>query len=113
VKLKVERGASGIEATYVDQDQTIPVRDIYDCGGGFYFTLLIGRDGNSLRITDDTGWLIGEGILDGGLLKGKIEFYPYKREWNLIGDANETNSPVGASVTQDVIRDWAPQLIQR
>jgi hypothetical protein len=112
VKLKIERGVNDIAATYVDQDQAIPVRDIYDCGGGLYFTLLIGHEADGgLRITNDTGWLIGEGILDGGSLKGKIEFYPYKREWNLFDDANKTKAPERGSVTQDVIREWAPHLV--
>jgi hypothetical protein len=98
VKLKIERGASGIVATYVDQDRVIPVPDIYDCGGGFYFTLLIGRQADGgIQITNDTGWLIGEGILDNGSIKGKIEFYPYKRD---------------GSVAQDIFQDWAPKLIQ-
>jgi hypothetical protein len=108
VKLKVERTSSGISATYFDQDQAIPVRDTYDCGGGFYFTLFIGReaDGRSIRITKDTGWLVGEGIIGAGSLKGKIEFYPYQR-----GGGGLFEAPAG-SVTQDKIQDWAPKLIQ-
>jgi SAM-dependent methyltransferase len=109
VKLKVERAASGVAATYIDQDQAIPVPDIYDGGGGFYFTLLIGRDadGLGLRITKDTGWLVAEGIIDGGSLKGKFEFYPYYKR----GGGGLFEAPAG-SVTQDIIRDWTPKLIQ-
>ncbi len=97
VKLKIERHPNGMTATYTDRDQAIPVTDIYDCGGGFYFTLLIGRQADGgIQITNDTGWLIGEGILDNGSIKGKIEFYPYKRD---------------GSVAQDIFQDWAPRQI--
>ena len=30
-------------------------------------------DGSGIRITEDTGWLIGEGVLDGGALKEKAK----------------------------------------
>jgi len=76
VKLRIERGDGRLITAYQDGDRTIPVTDFYDFGGGFYFTLLIDReDEGCIRITEDTGWLIGEAVLDDGTLKGKIEFY--------------------------------------
>jgi hypothetical protein len=50
--------------------------------------------------------LVGEGIVEDGSLKGKIEFYPYQRRGEGLFEA-----PAG-SVTQDIIRDWTPKLIQ-
>lgn len=98
VKLRIERRDGHLAATYLDRDQAVPVTDFYDCGGGFYFTLLVGRQGDSLPITEDTGWLIGEGVLDQGALRGTIEFYPY-------GDAH-------GKTTDGVIQKWAPRLIK-
>jgi hypothetical protein len=104
VELKIERGDNGLVATYRDREKVVPVTDFYDCGGGFYFTLLIGREANgSLRITNDTGWLIGEAILDGGSLQGKIEFYPYEHA-SVV--ATNRNSP------HEMIRNWKPLLIR-
>ena len=102
VKLKLERHDNGLVATYLDQDQAIPVADVYDCGGGFYFTFLIGRDGGGLRITKDTGWLIGEGVVDEGSLKGTIEFYPYTGTGGLFESAGSK---------EPRIQNWAPRLI--
>jgi hypothetical protein len=96
VRLRIEQREGHYMATYLDGDRTIPVTDFYDFGGGFYFTLLIGREGNSLKVTDDTGWLLGEGVIDEGTLKGTIEFYPYS----------------GRKESQSPIQKWAPRLIQ-
>ncbi len=105
VKLRIERRDGQLIATYLDGDRTIPVTDFYDCGGGFYFTLLIGRqdDGASLRITEDTGWLIGEAVLDDGTLKGNIEFYPYSE---MSGGRAE------GKASRPVIQDWTPRLVK-
>ena len=103
VRLRIEQSGGNLIATYLDRDQALPVTDFYDFGGGFYFTLFIGREGNSIRITEDTGWLIGEGVLVHGALKGKIEFYPY-------GDM--PGGPGERKASQPVIRDWAPRLIK-
>ncbi len=103
VKLRIERRDSHLVATYQDRDQAVPVTDFYDCGGGFYFTLLIGRQGDGVRITEDTGWLIGEGVLDHGALRGTIEFYPY-------GDMHGV--PGGREASRPVIQNWAPRLIK-
>jgi SAM-dependent methyltransferase len=103
VKLRIERCDGHLIATYMDRDQTTPVTDFYDWGGGFYFTLLIGREGDSLKITEDTGWLIGEGVLDHGTLKGRIEFYPY---------GGTPDGPGERRAAQPVIQDWAPRLVK-
>jgi hypothetical protein len=104
VRLRIERRDGQLIATYLDQDRTLPVTDFYDCGGGFYFTLLIGRKGDSIRITEDTGWLIGEAVLDDGVLKGQIEFYPY---------GGTPDGPGERKAPQTVIQNWTPRLVKR
>ena len=103
MRLRIEKSDGQYVMTYLDRDQTIPVTDFYDCGGGFYFTLLIGRDRDGLKITEDTGWLIGEGVLDQGALKGSIEFYPYE---------DAPGVPEGKKASRAVIENWAPCLIK-
>ena len=113
VRLRIEQRDGQFIATYVDRDQAVPVTDFYDFGGGFYFTLLIGRKGHSIRITEDTGWLIGEGILDNGELKGTIEFYPWKQKIPVLEGGKitgETEVNRAMKVIRD--RDWAPHLIK-
>jgi hypothetical protein len=79
VTLRVERREGAYAVSYLDHSQSTPVSDFYDHGGGLYFTLLIGREGNGgLKITQDTGWLLGEAVLEEGRLKGTIEFHPYR-----------------------------------
>jgi len=104
-RLRIERREGRLSATYRDGDRTIPVTDFYDFGGGFYFTLLIGRtdDGSSLRITKDTGWLIGEAVAGAGALKGRIEFYPY-------GEIDDVTG--GRKASQPVIEAWAPRRVK-
>jgi hypothetical protein len=54
------------------------VNDFYEYGGGFYFTLLLGRMANGARETGPgNGWLVGEAVSEDGTLKGTIAFYPY------------------------------------
>lgn len=104
VRLRVERSDGRLIATYLDRDKTVPIADFYDCGGGFYFTLLIGREGeNGLIINENTGWLIGEGVVDHGELKGSIGFYPY---------TDMPNVPGGKKASPTVIRNWAPRSIK-
>jgi SAM-dependent methyltransferase len=106
VRLRVEQRDGYLVATYSDGDKQIPVSDFYDFGGGFYFTLLIGREGNGLVISDDTGWLIGEGVLEQGEIKGTIDFYPYPRTDLPLGpDGKRPSRP-------EVHQDWAPRLIK-
>jgi SAM-dependent methyltransferase len=92
VQLKIERRNGRLAATYADQNREknrwrddtrpVPVFDIYDFGGGFYFTLLLGLEGDrysrgSRRAGPQDGWVIGEAIMDEGTLKGTLTFYPY------------------------------------
>lgn len=92
VRLRLERQNGQLVATYADENrektvwrddtQPVPVFDIYDFGGGFYFTLLLGADrpsyrGGSRRQGPQDGWLIGEAIMEDGTLKGALTFYPY------------------------------------
>jgi len=104
VKLRIEQRDGQLIATYLDQDRILPVTDFYDCRGGFYFTLLIGRKEGGLRITEDTGWLIGESVLDDGALKGRTEFYPY---------AEMSSVPGERKAPQTVIPDWTPRLVKQ
>jgi SAM-dependent methyltransferase len=106
VRLRVEQRDGRYVATCSDGDNQIPVADFYAFGGGFYFTLMIGREGSRLAITDDTGWLIGEGILDQGQLKGTIDFYPYPRPDLPRGPDGKKPSPPA------VHQDWAPRFIK-
>ena len=104
VKLRIERRDGRLIATYLDGDKEMPVTDFYDYGGGFYFTLLIGRkDDSSITITEDTGWLIGEAVLDEDTLKGKIEFHPWLGR---SGDSAE------GKPSRAVIQDWMPRSVK-
>jgi SAM-dependent methyltransferase len=92
VQLKLERRNGRLAATYTDKNreknawrddtQSISVFDIYDFGGGFYFTLLLGMEsgtysGGSRRTGPQNGWVVGEAVMEEGTLKGTIAFYPY------------------------------------
>ena len=103
VRLRIEKRNGQFIATYLDGDREVRVTDFYDCGGGFYFTLLIGGEGDSVTITKDTGWLIGEGVLDDGSIKGTVEFHPY---------GEMSGVPDGRKASEPVIRDWAPRPIE-
>lgn len=104
VALRVDRRDGIHSAAYIDLDVSTPITDFYDHGGGFYFTLLIGRQANSsLVVTEDTGWLLGEGVLDDGTLTGAIEFHPY-------GDA--PGGREGRQPARPVMQDWAPERVE-
>jgi len=92
VQLKIERRNGWLAATYSDQNreknawrddtQPVPVFDIYDFGGGFYFTLLLGMESgtysrSSRRTGPQNGWVVGEAVMEKGTLKGTLGFYPY------------------------------------
>jgi SAM-dependent methyltransferase len=96
VQLQIEQSNQQWVVTYRDQglekdepyDWEKQVDDFYDFGGGFYFSSLIGQSyhgrsnyrrggGYTISRNDSTGWLIGEGVLDQGSIKGTISFYPY------------------------------------
>jgi SAM-dependent methyltransferase len=103
VRLKIERHDGKLTATYLDQDRTLPVTDFYDFGGGFSFTLLIGRTEHGIRITNDTGWLIGQAVFGRGSLTGMMEFYPHGDAPNRRGDRK---------TPQVIIGDWKPRLVK-
>lgn len=98
VRLRIERSDGNLIATYLDQDKALPVTDFYDWGGGFYFTLIGRSKSGGIKLSKNTGWLIGEGILDYGALKGTTEFYPYGE---MLGEPGKA-----------VIQNWAPRLIK-
>lgn len=98
VRLRIEQRDGHPVATYIDGDKEFPVPDFYDFGGGFYFTLLIGRREHGLRLSADTGWLIGEGALEDGGLKGRIEFHP-------------SGAPGDKKVS--IYQDWTPRLTEQ
>jgi len=92
VRLQIEQRDGKWVGTYTDPgwpsgfsyEMETSVTDFYDFGGGFYFTYLIGRSnhrpGGGYSLSGDpnnTGWLIGEAIVDGGDIKGTVSFYPY------------------------------------
>jgi hypothetical protein len=100
--MRIEKRGGHFTAMYLDGDRTIPVTDFYDYGGGFYFTLLIGLEGGRYKPKpDEAGWLLGEGIIDEGTLKGTIEFHSYKD--NELGGRKEP---------QPAIQNWTPRLVQ-
>jgi hypothetical protein len=108
VQLSIDKRKGELTATYRDRNKSIAVEDFYDFGGGFYFTLMINRQkahgtGYTLKITKDTGWLIGEGILQEGQLKGTIEFYPYETS----GESSDLEKE-----GQPKIDPWTPKLIK-
>lgn len=118
VQLKIERRDGRLAATYVDKNRTapdwaggnrpIPVMDLYDFGGGFYFTLLLGLQGTSLAggsrvMGPENGWLVGEAVAQDNTLRGTIAFYPYSSE--LRFPSLDRNTP------QPSRRDWQPKRV--
>jgi hypothetical protein len=112
-------GDGRLAATYVDLNRTvpvwaggnkpIPVTDLYDFGGGFYFTLLLGLEGTSLirggRIMGpENGWLIGEAVTQDNTLRGTIAFYPYSTTSQL--QPLDRKPP-----PQQGRRDWQPKRV--
>ena len=98
VRLRIEQRDGHPVATYIDGDKELPVPDFYDFGGGFYFTMLIGRKEHSLVLSADTGWLIGDGVLEDGAIKGRIEFHP-----SIVPDGKKAS----------VYQDWTPRLTEQ
>ena len=99
VRLDIARRDGRLVATYRDRSRSIPVTDFYDFGGGFYFTLRIDRRRDRSIADVDTGWLIGEAVLDEGALKGRIEFHPYQG-----ADPRGGNRPA--------FQEWTPRLVE-
>ena len=123
VQLKLERRDGRLAASYVDpsratpynpaEGRPIPVHDFYDCGGGFYFTLLLGLEGNSLRngsrrVGPEDGWLVGEAVAQDGTLTGTIGFYPYANPFLGPGHTGQAD---GGFAVQANRRDWRPKRV--
>ena len=123
VQLKIEQRDGRLAATYVDKsrktpydprgDQPIPIADLYDCGGGFYFTLLLGLEGNrmsggSRRVGPEDGWLVGEAVAQDGTLRGTIAFYPYSNPLLAVGHPGQ---PEKKPTLQTGRRDWQPKRV--
>jgi hypothetical protein len=115
VRLRIEQRDGKWVGTYADPgwpsefsyELETSITDFYDYGGGFYFTYLIGRShhprGGGYTLSGDpnnTGWLIGEAIVDGGDIKGTVSFYPY------FQGRLDTNVTV-----QSGPRDWHPKRV--
>jgi len=118
VQLQIERRDRRLAATYVDGQRKMPVSDFYDFGGGFYFTLLIGREGGKIQGSyiftwdENSGWLIGQGLASEGGITGKIAFYPYSGGAGMA-DTQEGEPLSGFSRrVSSAWRDWSPKKMQ-
>jgi hypothetical protein len=123
VQLKIERRAGQLTATYTDKHRAlpmyedaskpIPITDLYDFGGGFYFTLLLGREGSGgRRMGPQDGWLLGEAATHDNTLSGTISFYPYQHR--MIGTRPLMGQPTQSDANpalQNGPRDWQPKRI--
>ena len=97
-----------------NSSQPMPVADLYDFGGGFYFTLLLGREGTSRRMGPDEGWLIGEARLLGNALTGSIAFYPYSQHtfWSAgLASPPQPGQPDNQAMSQPGWREWLPNRV--
>jgi len=118
VRLRIERRDGRLTATCADQNREknawrnetkpVPVFDLYDFGGGFYFTLLWGLEGTSYtrgsrRMGPQDGWLVGEAVLEDGTLKGSLAFYPYAERSADTGHVLQSNRNAGNPTTR---RHW-------
>ncbi|HCE46869.1 MAG TPA: hypothetical protein DET40_25255 [Lentisphaeria bacterium] len=110
VQLKIERRDGKLVAMYTDVSrdnaQPIPVPDIYDFGGGFYFTLLLGLEGErSNRVyrkqSPQESWLVGEAMMNGSALEGRLHSYPY-------AEATESTSKPAPKLQS---REWKPKRV--
>jgi SAM-dependent methyltransferase len=123
VQLKLERRGGRLVATYTDKNREqnawrddtkpVPVFDLYDFGGGFYFTLLLGLEGNSYsrasrRMGTQNGWVVGEGVMEGGTLKGTLAFHPYAELRTGLGQPSEPNRGSDPFARR---RDWQPKRV--
>lgn len=124
VRFCLQREGGRLTATYADpnrekspwRDETkpVPVFDLYDFGGGFYFTLLLGNEGTSYqrgsrRAGLQDGWLVGEAILVNGTLEGSVAFYPYTDRWGLSSDGSQ--SPDKRPARFSGRSEWRPKRV--
>ena len=123
VRLRIEHRNGQLVATCADKnreknawrDETrpVPVFDFYDFGGGFYFTLLLGLEGDNYsrggrQMGPQDGWVVGEAILEDGTLKGALAFYPYPENFTGPGQPQPTNEENAPSSGR---RDWQPKRV--
>ena len=122
VQLKIERQGGGVDVTYEDKNRDIPaysnerkpipVTDFYDFGGGFYFTLVLGRESNGARrMGPDDGWVIGEATMISNALSGTIAFYPHPQDsfGHFPGPAKtNTEPPPPEKPLKTGKREWQP-----
>jgi hypothetical protein len=123
VQLKLERRNGRLAATYTDKnreknrwrDDTRPISvfDIYDFGGGFYFTLLLGMEGDrysrgSRRTGPQNGWVVGDAVMEEGTLKGTLAFYPYASR---ALDPRQPGPKEPKPAFQSSRRDWQPKRV--
>jgi hypothetical protein len=90
--------------------------DLYDFGGGFYFTLLLGLEGSSMtrgsrRMGPDDGWLIGEAVAQDNSLSGTIAFYPYRNQEIGFSALAHPQGSDTKSVPQPACREWHPKRV--
>jgi hypothetical protein len=126
VQLKIERRGGQLAATYVDRsratpydsrgDRPISVTDLYDFGGGFYFTLLLELEGNSMsrgsrRTGPEDGWLVGEAVAQDGTLRGTVAFYPYPDRGIGLPTLGHAPQADRKPAVQTGRRDWQPRQI--
>jgi len=98
-KIDIKQGDGGLLCSYSDGVESKPVVDFYNFGGGFYFTALLANGGGGQKPAD-TGWLIGEAVLDGSALKGTIAYH-------LTAEMNQ-QPPVQYPDSRE---DWVPKRI--
>ncbi len=122
--LKIE-GNGQLSATYFDRNRTptyigtrnlpIPITDIYDFGGGFYFTLLLGREEASRRTGPENGWVIGDAIETDRNLQGRIAFYPYPDSYSFPTERRKPQPKPNKDVKQPLEPDrwhqWSAKRI--
>jgi len=73
-RIEIQQHDGGLVCSYRNNGQILPVVDFYSFGGGFYFTALLSNGGGEPK-PFDAGWLIGEAVLDGTQLKGKLSYH--------------------------------------
>lgn len=147
VQLKIQRQDGRWAATYLDpqrettgrprRGEPVVVEDFYDCGGGLYFTLLLGEgpQGNLVvtshsgsggrvarksagrRMGPEDGWLIGEALAGPDGLEGTISFFPYPNDlFRAVevnpGPGSPAATPANARrAVQEGSRAWRPKRI--
>jgi SAM-dependent methyltransferase len=127
VQLKIQRRDGQLTATYIDKNRDVPmyatkeldglpVSDFYDFGGGFYFTLLLGRDrSGARRLGPEDGWVIGEAIGADSSLAGAIAFYPYVQDSFTAGfaraAAGSAPPPPEKPALKTGKRPWQPKRV--